>query len=102
VSPLSGTWVLCMLVRPLMALAGRRAARLKSQSGQQLARATVSAPSSAPSLGVSLLMGARFGLLARGSNRSGRGEPPLRPEVSTPSKPRAAPIQVGVTTPPTR
>ena len=29
----------------------------------------------------------------------GRGEPPPRPEVSGPSKPRAAPIQVGVTTP---
>jgi hypothetical protein len=27
------------------------------------------------------------------------GEPPPRPEVSAPSKPRAAPIQVGVTTP---
>src|ERR1700733_10684838 len=31
--------------------------------------------------------------------RSGRGEPPPRPEVSGPSKPRAAPIQVDVTTP---
>jgi hypothetical protein len=33
------------------------------------------------------------------TKRSGRGEPPLRPEVSAFSKPRAAPIQVGVTTP---
>ena len=49
-STLSGAWVLCVLVRPLMGLAGRRAARLNSQSGQQLARATISAPSSAPSL----------------------------------------------------
>ena len=46
----SGACVLCVLMRHLMGLAGRGAARLKSQSAR-VPHATESAPSSAPSLG---------------------------------------------------
>jgi len=38
----------------------------------------------------------RIGVWSTTNRPSGRGEPPPRPEVSAPSKPRAAPIQVGV------
>jgi hypothetical protein len=71
-----GGCILCVLVWHLMGRAGCKAAWLKSQSAIGWARATESAPSFAPSLGASLLLGARFCLLSRGV---GLGRRELRP-----------------------